>query len=344
MDKSLWVERYRPADINDIISQKHVVDTLQSCLSGTDEGDIILPNLLFYGPPGTGKTSTILAVAHQLFGKKFKERVLELNASDERGIDVVRERIKFFARTAVSCEKKKANFKLIILEEADSMTYAAQAALRRTMEHEIDTTRFCITCNYITKIIPPILSRCVVFRFHPLTIDDGINRLATILEKESIHIDNYRQILERLMKLSNGDMRQATHYLQNISNFFQKNNFINISVDDIDECVGIIPMNYIDHFLQFINSSSQLNSDRFVDEFLREAFSFNRLIEQIHDVIIHPNLIRSFSEETYERILNLTDGQLAELTTLLAELNVQNQNSESEYLYLHKLIECFKAI
>ncbi|KAJ9588191.1 hypothetical protein L9F63_018455 [Diploptera punctata] len=173
-----WVEKFRPRTVNDVVEQNDVVETL--------------PNLLFYGPPGTGKTSTILAAARQLFGDIYKERILELNASDERGIQVIREKVKNFAQFTASSVRPDGRpcppFKIVILDEADSMTQAAQAALRRTMERETKTTRFCLVCNYVSRIIPPITSRCSKFRFKPLGNDLVRERLELICTEERSHV------------------------------------------------------------------------------------------------------------------------------------------------------------
>jgi hypothetical protein len=177
-----------------------------------------LPHLLFYGPPGTGKTSAILALAKDLFGPQmYRSRVLELNASDERGIDVVRKKIKNFASLAVSANKSSSHvcppFKLIILDEADSMTVDAQSALRRTMETYSKVTRFCILCNYVSRIIGPIASRCAKFRFQPMSKDVMTARLGFIAEKEGFSIP--ADASTALLKVSGGDLRRAITLLQN---------------------------------------------------------------------------------------------------------------------------------
>ena len=153
-----------------------------------------VPHLLMYGPPGTGKTSTVLALAKDIFGADFfRQRVLELNASDDRGIAVVREKIKKFAQRKIARHPDGRNIpqlQLVILDEADSMTVDAQAALRRIIEAHAKTTRFCIICNYISKIIDPLASRCVKFRFSPIGQEAQRERLRKICEAESVKIES----------------------------------------------------------------------------------------------------------------------------------------------------------
>ncbi|QEL61778.1 hypothetical protein CJJ09_003934 [Candidozyma auris] len=211
-----WVEKYRPKKLDDVASQGHAVKVLKKTLESAN-----LPHMLFYGPPGTGKTSTVLALAKQLYGPKlYKSRVLELNASDERGISIVRQKIKNFARLTVSNPSPEdlrdypcPPYKIIILDEADSMTNDAQSALRRTMENYSSVTRFCLICNYITRIIDPLASRCSKFRFRALDSENALQRLQYIVNEENVPLEG-DSVLEEIIKVSGGDLRKAITYLQ----------------------------------------------------------------------------------------------------------------------------------
>lgn len=203
-DNLPWVEKYRPQTLDDVYGQREVVGTVKKFVQ---EGK--LPHLLFYGPPGTGKTSTIVALAKDIYGKNYSNMVLELNASDDRGIDVVRNQIKDFASTRQIFSK---GFKLIILDEADAMTNAAQNALRRIIEKYTKNTRFCILANYSHKITPALLSRCTRFRFQPLPNDAVEKRMANVLVHEHLRISPAAK--EALLELSNGDMRRVLNVLQ----------------------------------------------------------------------------------------------------------------------------------
>lgn len=210
-----WVEKYRPRYVKDVVHHEHIKQVLKGAEKTGD-----LPHLLFHGPPGTGKTSTILALARTLFGDaNLKERVLELNASDERGLDVVREKIKTFSKVSVSSFKTQCPpFKLVILDEADTMTADAQSALRRTMETHSVVTRFCLICNYVSKIIAPLASRCAKFRFSTLTPGSMKGRLLYICERENIIFQNCcRDVFDAVVKSSRGDMRSAVNLLQTVS-------------------------------------------------------------------------------------------------------------------------------
>ncbi|KAJ8481640.1 hypothetical protein ONZ51_g5864 [Trametes cubensis] len=199
-----WVEKYRPVTLDDVVSHHDITSTIEKFIEKNR-----LPHLLFYGPPGTGKTSTILAVARRIYGADFRKQILELNASDDRGIDVVREQIKNFAETRTLFSK---GFKLIILDEADMMTTAAQSALRRVIEQYTKNVRFCIICNYVNKIIPAIQSRCTRFRFSPLPMSEVEKRLDSVIEAEGVKLTEDGK--KALLKLSKGDMRRALNVLQ----------------------------------------------------------------------------------------------------------------------------------
>jgi len=199
-----WVEKYRPVTLDDVVSHKDITGTIEKFIEKNR-----LPHLLFYGPPGTGKTSTILAVARRIYGPEFRKQILELNASDDRGIDVVREQIKQFAETRTLFAK---GFKLIVLDEADMMTQAAQSALRRVIEQYTKNVRFCIICNYVNKITPAIQSRCTRFRFSPLPIPEVEKRLVGVIESEKVNLTPEGK--KALLKLSKGDMRRALNVLQ----------------------------------------------------------------------------------------------------------------------------------
>ncbi|XP_037337979.2 replication factor C subunit 5 isoform X1 [Pungitius pungitius] len=219
-----WVEKYRPQKLDDLISHKDILSTIQRFISEEK-----LPHLLFYGPPGTGKTSTILACAKQLYKEKeFNSMVLELNASDDRGIDVVRGPVLSFASTRTIF---KRGFKLVILDEADAMTQDAQNALRRVIEKFTENTRFCLICNYLSKIIPALQSRCTRFRFGPLSPDQMIPRLEYVVQQESLDINPGG--MKAIVTLSSGDMRRSLNILQSTSMAYGK-----VTEDTVYTCTG----------------------------------------------------------------------------------------------------------
>lgn len=200
-----WVEKYRPKDIRDVVGNVEAVSRLQVVAK---EGNF--PNIILAGPPGTGKTTSILALARGLLGSVYKEAVLELNASDDRGIDIVRNKIKMFAQKKVTLPAGR--HKIVILDEADSMTSGAQQALRRTMEVYSSTTRFALACNTSSKVIEPIQSRCAILRFTRLSDAEILSRLLFVCDQEKVaHVP---EGLEAVIFTSDGDMRQALNSLQ----------------------------------------------------------------------------------------------------------------------------------
>ena len=202
--EEIWIEKYRPSNLSEVVGQTPITSRLKNYVKERS-----MPHLLFAGPAGTGKTTCALALSKELFGELWKHNLHELNASDERGIDVVRGKIKEFARTAPLGED---GFKIIFLDEADALTGAAQAALRRTMEKYSRTCRFVMSCNFSSKIIDPIQSRCAVFRFRPLKAEDVERYLKFVAIKEELNID--KEAYESLTYLAQGDLRRAINGLQ----------------------------------------------------------------------------------------------------------------------------------
>ncbi|KAG8900323.1 hypothetical protein FRB99_006111 [Tulasnella sp. 403] len=346
-----WVEKYRPKTIDEISSQEHTVKVLRRALTSTN-----LPHMLFYGPPGTGKTSTILALARQLFGpENFRSRVLELNASDERGISVVRDKIKTFAKQTPRAIEKDSRypcppFKIVILDEADSMTQDAQGALRRTMETYARITRFCLVCNYVTRIIEPIASRCSKFRFKPLDIASSRVRLIHIATEENIDISP--EVVDKLIETSSGDLRRAITYMQSAARLSTAGGTeIVITPREIEEIAGVVPTATLDDFasalgIEPIGSAEPDAMD--VDEpslegvraslarrqrattfddikavvktVIQGGFSVSQLIRQLHKLVIKHPII--------------TDRQKADILLLFGEVDKSLVDGGDEELQL----------
>ncbi|SPO19862.1 probable RFC2 - DNA replication factor C, 41 KD subunit [Ustilago trichophora] len=344
-----WVEKYRPKTIDDVAAQEHTVAVLKKTLMSNN-----LPHMLFYGPPGTGKTSTILALARQLFGPELmKTRVLELNASDERGITVVREKIKNFAKLAVTNPKEGfpcPPFKIIILDEADSMTQDAQSALRRIMEQYSRITRFCLVCNYVTRIIEPLASRCSKFRFRSLDTTSTKTRLEMIASAESVSFSD-SSVLDTLITTSDGDLRRAITYLQSASRLHSiaGDDKSAVTSESIVEIAGVVPSRVISTLAEAVGIEAY-GADEDVDMdavgnpkkkdafekireevriITREGYSITQLLTQLHDYVIdHPTLMAKIKAKAAllmaEMDKCLTDGADEELQLLNLCLKLQD--------------------
>ncbi|KAJ3320668.1 hypothetical protein HDV06_005076 [Boothiomyces sp. JEL0866] len=262
----LWVEKYRPKSLGEVVSQEASVQALQSSIESKN-----LPHLLFYGPAGTGKTSTIIALAKEIYKSNYKSRVLEMNASDERGINVVRTKIKDFAKLAVSNDGNSPPYKLIILDEADSLTADAQAALRRTMETYSKVTR------YPSFDLDSVL---YVTIFKPLPRNQMIARLDHISEMESLYCT--RETLEALVDVSEGDLRQAITMLQTAKQLFKSNR---VTQDDIYELTGMIPNSVLNPLVTKWQEGNFDEISEALKAILQEGYSGLQIISQLHKEI-----------------------------------------------------------
>jgi replication factor C subunit 2/4 len=275
-----WVEKFRPKKLEDLKFQQDILNTINKSINNRN-----FPHLLFYGPPGSGKTTCALAICLKLYGPKMiASRVLELNASDERGIKVVRDKVKNFAKLALSVPPKKYNypcpkFKIIILDEADAMTTDSQFALRRIIEKYSFSTRFILTCNYISKIVSPILSRCIGFQFRALDMKSANNILCDIKTKEKININD--NALNEIYKMSHGDMRLSINLLQKIT----YNNKGTINIDIVRENYGLIKLDCLDKIVFLLKKKKNDNNTLIIltNYLLNEGYSVKLILESFSE-------------------------------------------------------------
>jgi len=314
-----WVEKYRPATIDDIAQQDEVVGALKTSLSTGD-----LPNLLFYGPPGTGKTSVALALVQQLFGKDWRDRTKEMNASDDRGIQAIREQVKVFAQLMVGSTAgtseiaaTKARFRVVILDEADSMTHDAQAALRRIMEEFVHVTRFIIICNYVSKIIEPLHSRCSKFRFQPISAEFQKERILHISQAEKVKLEP--GAVDTLIALSKGDMRSSVTMLQTAVAFYGS-----VSEMALNEVACAVPQ---DEVITLINKTTEAKTTDetvgAVRTFLMSGYSGQQILDRLLAVVLGDH-----------RLPDLTKARCATLFSQVDERLTQGCNEELQLLHL----------
>ncbi|KAJ0330378.1 hypothetical protein COL5a_003441 [Colletotrichum fioriniae] len=290
--------------------------------------------MLFYGPPGTGKTSTVLALAKELYGPEMiKSRVLELNASDERGISIVREKVKDFARmqlTNPTNEYKKRYpcppFKIIILDEADSMTQDAQSALRRTMETYSKITRFCLICNYVTRIIDPLASRCSKFRFKSLDQTNTKKRLEDISENEGVQLED--GAVDALIKCSEGDLRKAITFLQSAARLVGAGDKDAAGADAMDvdkkpvtvkiieDIAGVIPDKTIDTLVSAIRPQGAADTyagvAKVVEDMVADGWSAGQVVTQLYQALVFDETIPDVQKNKIVLIFSEVDKRLVD--------------------------------
>ncbi|MBS3080530.1 replication factor C small subunit [Candidatus Pacearchaeota archaeon] len=309
-ETNIWTEKYRPKKFEEVVGQDDIVKRV-----GNLTKSLNIPHMLFAGPPGTGKSTLALIVVKELFGKNWKENYLELNASDERGIDVVRQKVKDFARTKALGD---VTFKVIFLDEADALTREAQQALRRTMENYTNTCRFILSCNYSSKIIDPIQSRCVIMRFKLLEKKDIEKRVKFISELEKLEVDN--NSIETLYEVSEGDFRRVINLMQASASISSK-----ITSELINTLASTARPSDIKIVLEYALSGDFLNAkDKLLDIMLRDSVSGTDIIKSIQKEIwnlsIDNELKVKLTEKTGEIEFRMVEGsdEFIQLEALLA--------------------------
>ena len=310
MDNFLpWIEKYRPNIIDNIISHNQNIDTIKKLIKAT-----VLPHILFHGPPGTGKTSTILAIANELYGNNKKLMVMKLDASDDRGINSVREDIKGFVEKENMFIK---GVKLIILDEADAMTYDAQFALRRIIEKYSLSARFCIICNYEHKIIPAIRSRFLNFRFTTIESKFIIEKLNYIIQQENINVD--LNTLNIITNNSKGDLRKAINLLQIYSSY-------NCDIYNLLEVPTKIDIEYIYDVLLNKNIIYKNKYDMLYNIINDKQYTLYNIIIELFNIILKNN-----NNVQPQLII-----KIGKFENIISKLNNNNNN-----IYISGLINIF---
>lgn len=313
----MWVEKYRPRKLSEIIGLKHIVESLQVFLKNPKT----MPHLLLAGIPGTGKTTVALCIARELFGDNWKTFTLELNASDERGINTVRERVKGFSRYS-RASFGNIPFALIILDESDQMTRPAQTALRRIMETSSRTSRFILICNYSNKIIEPIQSRCAIFRFSKLDEAAMIEHIKNIAEKENLHLSE--NVAKKIIEYSDGDLRYAINSLQTAAAYGAGE----ISEQTVLQVVGEANPKQIQLILNRALNGDFLESRKMMYDLISQyGFSGSEIVKQLQ---------RELMKVSY-----LSDSQKAELANIIGEYDFRLTQGANSDIQLSALLAQF---
>lgn len=307
---NIWTEKYRPLKFEDMVGQQEILKRVSSLVGGLN-----IPHLLFAGPAGTGKSTLALIVVKELFGERWRDNYLELNASDERGIDVVRQKVKDFARTKAI---ENIPFKVIFLDEADALTKEAQHALRRTMENYSNTCRFILSCNYSSRIIDPIQSRCVSFRFRILEKKDIAKIVKIISDREGLNLSE--DAIEMIYETAEGDCRRAINILQATASVSP-----NINADMVSIIAASAKPADVKVVLDYALAGDFVKArEKLLDVMLRESVSGSDIIKAIQKEIwnlqIEPEIKVKLTEKTGEVEFRIIEGsdEFVQLQSLLA--------------------------
>jgi replication factor C subunit 3/5 len=286
-----WVEKFRPNNLNDIISNKEIINTLKQYVKNK-----YLPHLLICGPSGTGKTSVIISTAKELYGNTFGIMTMHINASEERGIEVIRNKVKEFV-TAKKINADDIPFKLVVLDEADAMTISAQGMLRRMIEDFTETARFCLICNKLKNIDPAIQSRCINFRFSPLSQDDVYMRLETICKQMKI---KYKEEgLKMIIKVSNGDMRKVLNNLQSIYMGYK-----DITYKNVSKCLGYPTDEEIQVIYNMLMKQKYNYSlEKIMNIIVENQYLLTDLINEIHIKLKNDFILKKISKTKFCEII-----------------------------------------
>jgi len=326
-----WVEKYRPHNLNEIVSHIDIISTLKQFINNR-----CLPHILFYGPPGTGKTSTIMACARELYGGYYNFMVMELNASDDRGIEMVRTKIKkfvvsdnvFFGETLVDRENI---FKLVILDETDAMTDDAQAILRKIVEEYTYNTRFCLICNYIQKISPALQSRCTKFRFAPISDDLISKRVIKMAEEENIKISG--DGITTLIKRSNGDMRKVINVLQSVSMSYDV-----INEGNINNILGYPQKEQILKIIDYLMNCTFVDSFNAIKTMMvSESLSLVDVVNEIHEI-----LMKYILNDDRSVIKDMSISRYTMILDKIRDIEVSKSLNSANDIQLSALIGIFK--
>lgn len=318
----VWTEKYRPKKFEEVVGQEDILKRVKSLVNSMN-----IPHLLFAGPAGTGKSTLALITVRQLFGESWRENYLELNASDERGIDVVRQKVKDFARTKALGD---VPFKVIFLDEADALTKEAQQALRRTMENFTSTCRFILSCNYSSKIIDPIQSRCVVFRFQLLEKKDIKRRIEYISQNEGLSLTN--EAFDTIYEASEGDCRRVINFLQATSAISP-----NVTPDLVNTIVSKAKPSDVKVVLDYaLAGDFQGSREKLLQIMLKDSVSGQDIIKSIQKEVwnlpIDNELKVRLTEKTGEAEFRLVEGsdEFIQLEALLAGFVLAGQGGVSK--------------